>query len=230
MAQVQKIQPMVPPEPGDVSDENLTAMNPSSLSAGPPPLAEQRGRSRREERSRSRERVPLHSSSNACQQPQPALPPSGAQQTQTLASQGSDEDSAIVDPHIRVSDHLRSPQEQEGSRRQGPQIQRGKKTVAEEQPSELPKTKKHKSMDSDEDDEEPRNEPGTSSTSQPTEPELPLHQGPATSSQGPAASSQGPIVLDNSADEDSESSDEKKCTKSGFPKDTALPRSPRSDQ
>ena len=56
-------------------------------------------------------------------------------------------------------------------------------------------------MDSDEDDEEPQNEPGTSSTSQPTEPVLPLHQ-------GPAANSRGPTVLDNSADEDSEYGDE----------------------
>ena len=48
--------------------------------------------------------------------------------------------------------------------------------------------KKHKSMDSDDDDEEPQNEPGTSSTSQPFVPVLPLNQGPAASSQGPAAS------------------------------------------
>ena len=57
-------------------------------------------------------------------------------------------------------------------------------------------------MDSDEDDEEPQNDPGTSSTSRPTESVLPLYQ-------GPAASSRGPTVLDNSADEDSEYSDEK---------------------
>ena len=37
--------------------------------------------------------------------------------------------------------------------------------VAEKQPSELPKaTTKHKSLDSDEDNEENQNEPGTSST------------------------------------------------------------------
>ena len=56
-------------------------------------------------------------------------------------------------------------------------------------------------MDSDEDDEEPQNEPGTSSNSQPTAPVLPLHQGSAASSQGPAASAV-------SGDEDSEYSDE----------------------
>ena len=56
-------------------------------------------------------------------------------------------------------------------------------------------------MDSDEDDEEPHNEPGTSSESQTTVPVLPLQQGPAASSQGPAASA-------NSGDEDSEYSDE----------------------
>ena len=52
-------------------------------------------------------------------------------------------------------------------------------------------------MDSDEDDEEPQNEPGTSSNYQPTVPVLPLHQRPAVSSQGPAAP-------DNSVDEDTE--------------------------
>ena len=51
------------------------------------------------------------------------------------------------------------------------------------------------------DDEEPQNEPGTSSTSQPIVPVLPHYQGPAASSQGPAASA-------NSGDEDSENSDE----------------------
>ena len=56
-------------------------------------------------------------------------------------------------------------------------------------------------MDSDEDAEEHQNEPGTSSTSPPTVPVLLYHQ-------GPAANSHGPIVLDNSADEDSENSNE----------------------
>ena len=55
-----------------------------------------------------------------------------------------------------------------------------------EKPNDLPIAKKHKSMDSD--DEEPQNEPGTSSTSQPFVPMLPLNQGPAASSQGPTAS------------------------------------------
>ena len=52
-------------------------------------------------------------------------------------------------------------------------------------------------MDSNEDDEEPQNEPRTSSTSQPFVPVLPLNQGTAASSQGPAASA-------NSEDENSE--------------------------
>ena len=56
-------------------------------------------------------------------------------------------------------------------------------------------------MDSDEDDEEPQNEPGTSSTSQPTVQALPYQQ-------GQAANSQGPTVLDSFADEDREKSDE----------------------
>ena len=122
------------------------------------------------------------------------------QQTQTLTTQGADEDSATVDPQNSVSDRSRSPQDQEDSRRQGPQKQKERKIVEEKQPSTPPKAKKHKSMDSDEDDE-PQNEPGTSSNSQPSVPVLPLHQGPAASSQGPAASA-------ISGDEDSEYSDE----------------------
>ena len=149
-----KFKPTVTPEPDDISDEDFSDMNPSTPSAGPPPSAEQRGRSRRNERSRSRERVPPHSS-----------------------SQNADEDSATVDPQNRVSDRSRSQQEQEDSRRQVPQKQNGKKTAAAKQPSEPPKAKKHKSVDSDEDDEEPQNEPGTSSTSQPTVPVLPYHAG-----------------------------------------------------
>ena len=197
--QVPKIQPMVTQEADDASDD-FTAVNPSSPSAGPPPSAEQRGRTRRDQKSRSRERVHPHSSSHANQQPQPVVHPSRVQQTQ--ATQSEDEDSATKDPQNRVDDGSRSPQEQEDSLRQGPQKHKGKKIIAEmKQPSELPKAKKHKSMYSDEDDEEPQNEPGTSSTSQPTVPVLPVHQ-------GPAASSQGPTVLDNSADEDSEYSDE----------------------
>ena len=133
------------PESDDVSDEDFSDMNPSSPSAGPPPTAEQRGRSRRDERSRSRERTPPHSS-----------------------SQDSDEISATVDPQNRVSDRSRSPQEQQGSRRQRPLKQKIKKNVAEKQASEPPLAKKHKSIDSDEDDEETGNEPGTCSNSQPS--------------------------------------------------------------
>ena len=42
-----------------------------------------------------------------------------------------------------------------------------KPTVEVKKPSDLPKAKKHKPMDSDEDDEVPQNEPGTSSNTQP---------------------------------------------------------------
>ena len=69
-----QIQPMVTPVPDDdISDEDFTVINSSSPSAGPPPSAEQRARSRRDERSRSRERVPPHLSSHASQQPQPVV-------------------------------------------------------------------------------------------------------------------------------------------------------------
>ena len=82
-------------------------MNPSSPS-------DQRNRSKREERSRSRERAPPHSSSQASQQPQPVVPPSGIPQTQTLATQGANEDSATVDPQNRVNNRSRPPQKTEG--------------------------------------------------------------------------------------------------------------------
>ena len=52
-------------------------------------------------------------------------------------------------------------------------------------PRHLPKAKKHKPMDSDEDDEVSRNEPGTSSNTQPPVPVLPLRPKLATSSQVP---------------------------------------------
>ena len=194
MPQEPEFHPMVTPEPDDdISDEDFAIVD-SSL-----PSAEQGNRSRRSERSRSRVRVPPRPSSHTSQQPQPVVPPSGVQQTQ--ATQGEDDDAATVDPQNRVSDRSRSPQEQEDSLRQGPQALKGKKTGAEKQPSTPPKAKKHKSKDLDEDDEEPQNELGTSSNSQPTVPVLPLHQGPAASSQGPAASA-------ISEDEDSEYSDE----------------------
>ena len=64
MPPIPQIQTVVTPEPDDVSDEDFTHVNPSSPSVGQPPSAEQRGRSRRDERSRSRERVPPHSSSS----------------------------------------------------------------------------------------------------------------------------------------------------------------------
>ena len=107
-------------------------MNPSSPATGPQRSAEKRGRSKRDERSRSRERAHPRSS-----------------------SQNVDEDSATVDPKSRVRDRSVSPQEQEGSRRQDPQ-QKGKKTFADKQPSEPPKAKKHRSIDSDEHEEEPQ--------------------------------------------------------------------------
>ena len=93
------------------------------------------GSSGRRQRSRLRERGPVH------------VPPS------------ADEESAAVEPQGRVSDRSRSPQ-----RMESPQRQKGKKTTAEvKKPSDLPKAKKQKPMDSDEDDEVRQNEPGTSS-------------------------------------------------------------------
>ena len=95
------------------------------------------GSSGRQPRSRSSERAPVN------------VPPS------------ADEESAPVEPQGRVSDRSRSPQ-----RTESPQRQKGKKTTAEvKKPSDLSKAKKHKPMDSDEDDEVPQNEPGTSSHS-----------------------------------------------------------------
>ena len=55
-------------------------------------------------------------------------------------------------------------------------------------PRDLPKGKKPKPMDSDEDDEVPRNEPGTSSNTQPPVPASPLQSGSTSSSHGPSTS------------------------------------------
>ena len=188
-----QIQPMVTPESDDeISDGDFTTVNPSSPSAGLPPSAEQRNRSRRFERSRSRERLHPRSSSHASQQQQPVVPPPVIQQNQAIQSEG--ENSATVGPENHVSDLSKSPQNP-----------KGKKHTAEKQPSTLPKAKKYKPMDSDEDDEEPQNVPGTSQTTVPVQP---LQQGLAASSQGRAASSQGPAASANSGDEGSEYSDE----------------------
>ena len=123
--QVPQGQPMDTPETDEISDEEFLDMNHSSPLVEPQPSAEQRGRSRRDERSRSRERTPPRSS-----------------------PQDLNESSATVDPQNRVSDRSRSHQEREDSRRSGPQQQRhdpsqqrGKKTVAERQSSESPKAK-----------------------------------------------------------------------------------------
>ena len=72
------------------------------------------------------------------------------------------QESAVVQPQSRVSDRSRSSQ-----RKENPQSSNGKKTTAEvKKPSDLPKAKKRKPMDSDEDDEVPQDEPGISSNTQ----------------------------------------------------------------
>ena len=92
------------------------------------------GGSRRQQRSRSRQRATAHVHPSAL------------------------EESAAVEPQSRVSARSRSQQ-----RKESPHRQKGKKTWAEvKKPSDLPKAKKHKPMDSDEDDEVPQNESGAS--------------------------------------------------------------------
>ena len=118
---------------------------------------------RQRERSRSRDRVPPHAQVTQVPQIQPMVTPE--------LDDVSHEDFAAVNP---------SSPSAEG----GPRVQKGKKTVAEQQPSELPKAKTHKFMDSDEDDEEPQNETGISSNSHPSVPVLPLHPGSAANSPG----------------------------------------------
>ena len=148
-----KIQPKVIQEPVTVQDEDHAVANPSS--------DHRRQLSNKvapedKKRSRSRERAPPH------------VPPH------------ADEESATVEPQSRVSDHSRSPQRKESLQEQSPQKQKRKKTMAEvKKLSDLPKAKKHKPMDSDENDEEPQNETGTSTNTQPIVPVLPLQQGPA---------------------------------------------------
>ena len=140
--------------------------------------------SRRQQRSRSRERAPAHVPPHAGQQLQPFAPPLAEQQIQPLAIKDADDESAAVEPQIRVSDCSRSPQ-----RKESPQRQKGKKNTAEvKKPRDLPKAKKHKPLDSDEDDEGPRNEPGTSSNTQPPVPVFSLQSRSTSSSHGPSTS------------------------------------------
>ena len=75
----------------------------------------------------------------------------------------------------KVTDQLNCRRKSTTSKRKKTKKEVGK-------PNDLHIAKKHKSMDSDEDDEEPQNEPGTSPTSQPFLPVLPLNQGAAASS------------------------------------------------
>ena len=102
----------------------------------------------RRQRSRSRERAPVH------------------------VPTYTDDESAAVEPQGRVSDRSTS----QGKER--PHRQKGKKNTAKmKKPRDLPKAKKHKPMDSNEDDERPQNDPGTSSDTQPPVPVLPLQSG-----------------------------------------------------
>ena len=104
-----------------------------------------------------------------------------------------------------VSERSRSPQ-----RKESPQRQKGKKTTAEvKKPSDLPSAKKHKPMDSDEDDEVPQNERGTFSPV----PVLPLQSGSTPSSHGPSTSttstsSQSTSTSTSSEDESADNGDE----------------------
>ena len=103
------IQPMVTVESDDEMWEVFFTIVDSS-----PPSAEQGNRSRRSERSRSRERENPRSSSHACRQQQPVVPPPlGIQQNQ--ATQSEDENSATVDPQNRVCNHWRSRKKAEDS-------------------------------------------------------------------------------------------------------------------
>ena len=124
--------------------------------------------------------------------------PPGEPHFQPLASQDTDEESETVEPRSRVSNRSTLLQSKEN-----PQNQKRKENNkgSGEAKRSTNCQKKHESMDSDEDDEEPQNQLGTSSTSQPFVPVLPLNQGPAASSQGPAAHA-------NSVNENSEKSDE----------------------
>ena len=162
---VPPIQPMVIQEPFTVPDEDS-------------------GSSGRRQRSRSRERAPVH-----------------------VPLYTDDE---LWNHKSRVSDRSRSPQRKESPQRQ----KERKKTTAEVQkPSDLPSAKKHKPMDSDEDDEVPQNAPGTSSNTQPPVPVLPLQSGSTSSSHGPSTSttstsSQRTSTSTSSEDESADNDDE----------------------
>ena len=99
----------------------------------------------------------------------------------------TDDESAAVEPQSRVSRPFKVATKKRPVHRR----QKGKKTTADvKKPSDLPEAKKHEPMDSDEDDEVPQNEPGTSSNIQPPVPVLvlPLQSGSTSSSHGPSTS------------------------------------------
>ena len=116
-------QPMVTPEADDVSHEDFSDMNPASPSTEPPPSAEQRGPSRRDERSRSRW---ANTSTFIF-----------AGRRWRFSNRGS---TKSREQPFKVTTRTRRLTET------GSQKQRGKKTVAEKQSSDLPSAKKHNSI------------------------------------------------------------------------------------
>ena len=130
MPQELQIQPMITPGSYDEkSDEDFAIIHLSSPSAGLPPSAEQRNRPRRFGRSKSRERVPPHSSSHARQQPQPVVPPPTPGIQQNHAVHSEDENPASVGPQNGVSDHSRSPQDQEDTKTRYTRTKRKRKIL-----------------------------------------------------------------------------------------------------
>ena len=220
-----QMRPTVTPESDDeISDEDFTIVNPSSPSAGPPPSAEQRNRSRRSQRSRSCGRVYPPSSSHANRHQQPVVPPPPGKQ-QNQATQSECENSATVCQHnlwvIIQGHHTKSRRHTEtgstNTERKEKYCRKAAEHTAKRTRSLI------KPMDSEEDDQEHQSELGTSSKSQTTVSVLPLQQGPATSSQGLAGSA-------NSGDEDIEYSDMSTVHRVKTLEEQHFIRSPRSNQ
>ena len=140
-----QVQPVIIREPVTEPDEDPTVVNPSS-STGLSPSVEQRDRSTRQQRSRSRERTQPHTSSQSGQQLQQVVPPPAEPQIQPR--QDTDEESETVEPQNRTSSRSTLLQSKENPQNQKERKQRRK--WRNRMIDLLPK--KHKSMVSDEDD------------------------------------------------------------------------------
>ena len=174
--QIPQGQPMDTPEADEISDEEFLDMNHSSPLVEPQPSAEQRGRSRRDERSRSRERANTSTFISA-------------RFRWKFSNRGSTKSRKrpfkVTSRTGRLTKKLSTT-----TATWFITAKRKENCCWKSNRVNHQRLRKHKSTDSDEDDEEPQNEPGSSSNTQPIGPVLPFNSGDEDSEHSEAYSAQ----------------------------------------